>query len=284
MRRLAFALVVTFVVGGLGVARATPITLGAVNVITADHPASIWVRVPAPVTVDPWMSDDVSISGAGRFAGIAMADYRGSEGAMLIAIDNSYCATPGCVGTYTRDRIGMVSDPAVKGGWTSVLPAGDYLLHVISDGSPVSVTLRLAGLSGTTSVAPTGPSALAVKTLDQKLAAGTPPAQPVWSAAGTGHLGSHGGVIASNMWFTGKVHAVSDYGDCLYQGEPPFYAPRCPTATIAMDFINGFVMTDYAWGMDGFTTIWGGTWATQTWYAAAADVREVHGNAFWLSF
>src|SRR5438093_5389732 len=124
MRKLAIVLVVAFVAGGLGVARATPVTLGAVNVFTADHPASIWVHVPAPAAVDPW-SDDVVISGAGRFAGMAMADDRGSNGVMLIAIDNYYCTAPGCTGPYASNRIGLLADPAVE-GWATILPAGDY--------------------------------------------------------------------------------------------------------------------------------------------------------------
>ena len=115
MRRLAIALVVTFVAGGLGVARATPVTLGAVNVFTADHPASIWVHVPAPAAVDPW-SDDVVISGAGRFAGMAMADDRGSNGVMLIAIDNYYCTAPGCTGpTPTWTAGGVLIGPSNVG-------------------------------------------------------------------------------------------------------------------------------------------------------------------------
>ena len=93
-------------------------------------------------------------------------------------------------------------------------------------------------------------------------------------------------MIASNFWFIGKAaHLASYFGDCVYRGEPVFYAPWCPNSMIASDFVNGFVtLGNYGWGMYGITTVWGGTWAAEAWYAAAADVREVHGNAFWLSF
>lgn len=287
MRKTAYMLgVISILVGsGLGPARATSITLGAVNVITADHPASVWVHVPVPAEVDTWSAEEVAIStSGGRFAGISMSDARGSNGVHLVSLDFAYCTAPGCSSPYQPDRIGGLFDPDDEQGFTTTLPAGDYLLQVITDGAPVTVTMHLHGLSGATSLVPSGASDLDVKTLEEKFSAGQAPLKPVWTAGGTGRLGTAGGMIAANMWFIGSAHAVSAFGNCVTEGEPAVYAPECPTSTVSSGFTALVPGLDYGWGMYGFTTIWGGDWTAETWYTAVATVEEAHANALWISF
>ena len=51
-----------------------------------------------------------------------------------------------------------------------MLPAGRYLLQAFTDGSPVTVTLRLRGLGHSRVVRPTGPAAFTVESLQSTLA------------------------------------------------------------------------------------------------------------------
>ena len=98
MRRTTFALIAgtILILSSVGVARATPITLGATNVITGSEPGAVAVHVPTPVTIDPLFSNDIAITGGGRFAGIALAGTGLMHDTSLAGVNMNRCWTSGC--------------------------------------------------------------------------------------------------------------------------------------------------------------------------------------------
>lgn len=132
------------------------VTLGGVNVVSGERLTGMPVHIPRPTSIeaDPFSNDDVSYSGPGRIVGLALVE----EGVPLrkahevVSVRWSFCGKPGCRPDPSDDTEITTSSDFRGKRWE--IPAGDYMLYLIADGAPVEVTLRLAGLAGTTSLRP----------------------------------------------------------------------------------------------------------------------------------
>ncbi len=124
--------------------------LTSVTKIVGSRTASVSVRLPHDATLTfprHGPSPDATITGSGRYAGVVLVSEEWEGGLLhedvFIANRWGFCEQRGSdpekdvLYNYrglTRNRAG-----------DAVLPAGTYRLHVLADGAPVEVTLRLHG-------------------------------------------------------------------------------------------------------------------------------------------
>ena len=167
------------------------------------------------------------------------------------------------------------------------LPAGDYTLYLITDGSPATVKLRLKGLSGSAKVHPRAERRFQLKTLEESVA--YPQGSPLYSAGGAGRLSSQGILfhaldVRSDAWVGGQN------GYCLFphdDSERPAavkYAPYCGQPG-GSQFIDAFVTPEPTRRIYYGATfpISSGAWDMSVWHNAAAAIRSTEAFGFWLS-
>ncbi|HEX2195941.1 MAG TPA: hypothetical protein VHJ76_03355, partial [Actinomycetota bacterium] len=224
------------------------VTLTRVVTITGDSPGRLPVRLPRDAVVDvsyrpsrpAGPNRDIDIRGSGRFAGFAMVEdpYPGGprSGRFLLAGRFHECA----------ESCGSRGWNVLAGTEDGTLEAGDYVLYLISDGSPGTITVRFrSGLpSGETRLEPAeGSERVDVKELTTRLfnASKVP---TVWT-------GSHfqGGQVGLSLSFLvvraqTEIDEVS-FGACTYDhpGPPPeevAYGPHCSafSGTLGAGFLG----------------------------------------------
>lgn len=198
-----------------GAVRGVP--LGGTVTLTGRTSGYLDVRLPVAATLANGASG-ASISGGGRWAGFYLTDTR-RNGVRLLG------------GRAEGSRLGPYMMPL--GGVTNAasfrLPAGSYRLYLLTDGAPATVTLRLGGLSGRTSVTPSRrvpfdlytPAAIAM----------SPGGGNVVVAGAAGALRGPG--VAFDFLRTVNSHfQASNTEFCFYTRRPPStplaYAPGCP--------------------------------------------------------
>jgi hypothetical protein len=199
------------------------VTLAGVNVVTAARSASMAVWLPRDADVR-WF-DDLLIRGRGRIIAFALHRDGGCDGlvwnctAMLVRYGE--CPLRACTPAHRGDRIPVVTPEYVDRPFVGRLSAGAYHLHVVTDGAPVTATIRLRGLSGRRSLRPTGPAPGRVGEPTPTQA--VPSSQPSLFAAGSHHVvPAAGGLQAGHLWkeFPTWPNA-SETSSCWYQGPPP---------------------------------------------------------------
>jgi hypothetical protein len=159
MRRLLLGMVAVLLVTGGGSALAAPtaatssagdgvITAAGDLTVTSDRAGKVRLRVPTDAVVDvDAVADPV---GEGRFAGFVLAEPGTTDGLFIRVL--RYPATldwDAPVATSGR-RAAEDRTPGANDCRQCRVPAGTYDLYLIADDTPVTVTLRLAGLDGAT--------------------------------------------------------------------------------------------------------------------------------------
>jgi hypothetical protein len=177
------------------------------------------------------------------------------------------------------------ADPANR----VVLPAGRYLLYLIADGAPVTITLRLHGLSRTTKVAPSTPvsSSISVPSTETEMVG--PERKAYWFGDSATIHGPAGLLIGglsvdSDEWVQGA------YGTCIQRElrEPPklAYSVACPAGSEAWN-VEGYATNPMDRELH-HTSVWnvepGGDWGIGMNYVAAADVKTVRALVFHMSY
>lgn len=121
-------------------------------------PADAWVRVRPPAgSPEGAPIPGIRIEGSGRIAGFYLTEPNPDFGSTYLAAfqfrfdDRSY------------EYVYSSGFDAATGGEHEhpdaiELPAGDYLLHLVSEGAPVEVRLELEGLRGKTTIRPSAPA------------------------------------------------------------------------------------------------------------------------------
>lgn len=176
------------------------------------------VRLPVAATLDH--VSGLSVSGGGRWAGFFLTDSK-PNGVRLLGGR----AEGSKLGTYLMPLQGIARTGALR------LPAGSYRLYLLTDRTAATVTLRLRGLAGRTSLTPSRrvpfdlytPAATAI----------SPGGGNVVVAGAAGTLRGPG--VAFDFLRTVNSHfQASNTVFCFYTSRPPStplaYAPGCPAA------------------------------------------------------
>ena len=279
----AIALVAGLPGGAAG--RSAPVVLGGTNVITATRTAVMEVSIPreTSVSIKQGTNPDVAVSGKGRFVGIMLGEDRVGdvERVNMVAGRATFCDGARCPNGTPSEQLMLFRGPWNEAATRGSLPAGDYLLHVITEGAPVKVTLELEGLRGTRRLTPQQP-------VDSEV--GNPTTRHYESATKT--LYTNGDVydwagpgvrfgavrIDSDAWVAGKL------GNCAYRGDPPpaiGFLPGCPAGSDAglIYAVANAAPSHNVWFGITETSV-GGRWGLGDSYAAAAAIKDVRAVTF----
>lgn len=278
-----------------------PVELGAVNVLKGSHASVVEVHVPAPA-VFSGKPDDFSVEGAGRLPGFVLTTKPVSS-----VVDHPLL---GPVETEPSQDVVVAASRLPDGGvfagpdgnrelilfpTKTVIEPGDYLLYLVADGSPVTVTFELTGLLGTKTITPSERVPFASKVLPERMNAMTP-AGGVYTAGDYAALRKPG-VVFHALTVEVEDFTGAEFGHCVYRGKPPTeeqveeasYAPRCVAAsgegywsyfgTVRPDRPSGKA-TEY--GM--VSTLEADYWTQMTEFEGAATVGRAGSLAYWLSW
>ena len=213
----------------------TQLVLAGSLVVTASHSASMTVWLPRATPIDVY--EDITVDAPRGRATALFLKRDGAWDAPVVAVYHpGLCATSGCASEFPRSKIGFLWTPGSTDGVSGVLPGGRYTLYVVTDGAPMSVTIRLRGLSGRRTVAP-GRSIRAEVAASAPSVA-QPPASPVAFAGGSvRRFGPRGGANLTLIWKeTPTWVSKSATGICVYDHAPastdtsPAYQFPCPNA------------------------------------------------------
>ncbi|MDQ3952566.1 MAG: hypothetical protein M3279_06345 [Actinomycetota bacterium] len=226
----------------------TVIKGAAASAVAVRLPAAARVQVLPPEGAPPGApAPGIGIEGAGRVAGFYLTepDVTNFGRTYLAGVQFRFCPGAGCGPehrpyeyTYSSGYDAATGGPHEHPGAVE-LPAGDYLLYLVSDGAPVEVRLELQGLRGKTTIRPSS-----------RVGSGSsmPNAENSTSIAGGkafwyGHEAQFEGVAgmyAGAMRLDLKASTYLRVGLCISEGAdalPPQVrdAPYCPGGTGAAE-------------------------------------------------
>ncbi|HYO60962.1 MAG TPA: hypothetical protein VEU29_03585 [Actinomycetota bacterium] len=272
-------------------ARTAPPQLAGVTRIVGDTTSAMWVTVPHKASFT-WKLDenpDVRIDGGGRMAGVVITEGDFGDRGRLFAMMGraSFCRARGCTSEDTHQFL-TGQNPHQAPSDKFVLPAGRYLLYLIADGAPASVTLRLHGLPGKARIVPRTP-------VDAEVHVPTPqtevmgPDEKVYWFGDAGTIDADAGLIAGAMSLDTKNWSRGSWGSCLQrvvlEPEPVGYSPACPAGASARTTVGSPVPGDQH---IHDTSIWnvapGGRWGLGMNYVAVADVQSVAAVTLYLPY
>lgn len=164
--------------------------------------------------------------------------------------------------------------------------SGTWDLYVIADGAPVTVTMKLAGISGRTSAHVTHRITSRIETLTPMVHEGN--GKNLYSAGSFSPI-PEADLAFVGLWFRGDTHAASRFGDCAYNEgdvtQPPreelAFLPGCPTGD-GFDFSDtdqypGRFVTQFTSIRDGCCTNGIGAW-----YEGAAMIKYAGAVALYM--
>jgi hypothetical protein len=208
---------------------ATParVTLGAENTITGSASGKTPVRLDQPARLASLYSgaDSVQITGDGRFVGFAIvAD--GTDPHRVMVSGGRLDTSLGEQAVITMNHSFTELESTEDGDW--IIPAGDYNLYLIADGTPVSVTLSLDGPTGTTRLAPVTPVASHAARPEARLS-------PQGTQTGGALSELRGEGLLLQLYATlYSASAFNTLMTCIYDGEAALTAthtPGCPDSS-----------------------------------------------------
>lgn len=229
--------------------------LAGTTTLTTTSTSTTTVRVTRAATLvvnSGAQSPNVAVTAsAGRLAGFVLTALARPDIKVpaLIAMQVGMCSQPRCRPTAPyafHQYIAATGLPERRLSDTATevtLPAGDYVVRAVTDGAPVRMTIRLAGLSGATTMKLTRPFRAELRTdaSTSSVAAGIDPLRNV----GVSHdFASDSGFMMDTIFVNYDPHVRSEWGYCLYRGDakPPtgYYHPECPGAETGtwIDFQN----------------------------------------------
>ena len=265
------------------------VTLGAVNTFTASTTAGLRVRIPNPATFEPGVaSRDIRVSGSGRMAGYVLVedDDDVERRVTLMTTWSRFCGRPGCGEDdpfFWHGGTNVGYDPDTK---VRTLPPGDYFLYVIADGTPVTVTLRLDGLSGRRRGELTDPVDAGIASPSPR-AVVEPSKTTYWFGEEVEFSGPTGIAIPLIRFEMGRA-VLNRREACYYHDGPKApeqvaYGPGCPRADLGMavqetGYQDGGVVVDGYYSQVTGKTGWGFGMN----YLVAGEVRRADSLFFYL--
>lgn len=178
MRRLVPAIALVLVVSGAGGVPAAPRAASLAGEVTVSGTTTGTMRVHAGRSFTLSGRDDVNdpeqrgnpdtaVKGRGRLVGVVLTrgsgSPKGAVGPSLLVLRYGMCGGRACSpvrgGLQQVWAFGPGVEEVGNGQDTSYrMPAGDYDLTLLTDGSPVTVSFRLHGLPGSAALTPRLPS------------------------------------------------------------------------------------------------------------------------------
>lgn len=302
MRKMVLAVGAAVVVAATGgFAHAVPpdprteqaVELSGTNVLRGSDTGRVRVRVPRDASFLAGGSPEeflsyVQVEGEGALVGYALV--REDEDGQLVG-DHIAGRFPEVDG-IDKDLIGR-SDCL---GRTCVLEAGSYWLYLLTDGEPVSVTIRLDGLSGTTEIfswesVPARFANVTEPSFDQ----GATPGVRSRALGATASLNAPGLIVgyAHGDWTTAfpapladEATVVVDNGLCTYQREPvEGYLPYCAASgSLAVRQLSSRQDSNGGYSQSGFFPRFTGTLGFGAYQTAVGQVDSFGLAGLWLQF
>lgn len=250
-----------------------PLSLCGRTTLEGDQTGVFAVHVPEEVQISEDFSPEgsIQIEGAGDFVGFALVeDTPGYDGFNLIA-----GRLPGSAGSIFLGGGGGICSPCT-------LEPGPYLIYLLADSSPATVTLRFPSLEGNVEVTDLHPVVSESRVLTPRI--DPSPAQQVRTWGDSADLGSTG-LLLTVVWSRSSPHAVGHQRICVHQGTPLAYPPECDPRDFIQEgnFVSpttgSFFQRTY-----GTTVRVAGTYGLQGSIAVAGNVTEANSLGVWLSF
>ena len=263
-------------------ARPQRLVLGAENTFTASTISGLRVRIPAPASFEAGSdSSHIQIEGRGRMTGYVLVQEGRHilDRVTLMTTISRFCGEPGCNSKDPFFWHGGTKVPKDSETGVSTLPSGDYILYVVADGAPVTVTLRFDGLRGPAKRVALKDSVDAGIVLP-RVRASVGPTRSVYSFGEEVDFSGPSGIAIPLMRFrTG--HAFSNRREvCYYLGgpkvpDPVAYGPRCPAADAGvaiqeLEHIEDHVVVDGYYSQASGPNRWGFGMN----YVVGGEVRE----------
>jgi hypothetical protein len=264
-----------------------PPELGGTNHVEATKTGYVEVTIPRPVTVsfEFFRNRDVKISGGGRFTGLFLIQQGVKKPAAIYAARLRNCYEPGCKTGYGWF---FMFPTGIKWEKNLEVPAGEYRLYAITDGAPLSATLKLEGLEGEASFRPTHPVHSEIGT-----AAADLPVNNLYSGGSTFKLPNDGmSMLAFAHDSSASVADINN--DCLYKGRPSIddavaYAPGCTAHGASEGHGFGFTTLPLVSGGGSasvglLTKVKAGTWSYGGSWVAPEVVEFAAFTSLWMSY
>lgn len=277
---------------------APPVMAGTTTVV-GSKTSAIRVRIPRAATISnpAFKGSDLEVEGKGRFIGFALIEEDFAElndaGRFDSQESDKVALFGGRVGGSAPTGAFITSfgvhHPAV--GTNARVPAGNYTLYLIADRSPVSVKIKLHGLSGKTHLRPNRAVEFALKAPTPGI--GGNGVTQVYSAGAAASLRDNAGLLFMGVSERRTASVNSFHQFCYHDGKPQpegfplAYGPGCPSTNDAEIIpINGTGVEPFAHRAFTFT---GAVAIPKTWgLGVTTSTAGVHEGyeffALWLSF
>ena len=261
------------------------------NVISGNRTKLMQVVLPADVDMPTRrLGRTVDIAGAGRAAGFALIARRPVDGVrhLYSVVRAGFCGVEACAPGATERASFLFFDGDERTDDATIeLPAGDYLLYVIADGAPVTVTLRLPGLTGQARMRPATVADFEVT--EPTVSAHETHSSTVYSNGDSFDMSGPESFSFNALRIQAAAWGGGQIGHCIYDEDPPpapaAFAPGCPAGTNVpvTDAVAAPVpsVRIYATGVARYDP---GVLGHGSWYASAAAVEEADAVGFNLDF
>ena len=181
--------------------------LAGVTKISSTTSTVAHVVLPRPVRIStfPFRNPLFEIDSRGRIAGAVLKQDVARGGAEVYGLQFAVCAKAPCA-RQPRQLTEYYSSHGGFGKKHATLPAGRYLLFVVSDGVPTTVHLHLPGLGGRATVQPDAAPNVSLETMTPLTP--TAPGVPVYRASAEGSI-KHVGLTVAAV----ELRSDKDIGD-----------------------------------------------------------------------
>ena len=258
------------------------ISLAGTNDIIATHSGMARVRLAEDVKL-PFdrCTHKIKLEGRGRMVSFLLTRSQQRFGSPSLAgVRMNFCPEEGCAG---GDRFNFACAPFGR-----KLPAGDYLLYVVTDGAPVRFKLGLPGLPGGGEIRLAGGARSETANPPTSLSF-DPSSQTMLESGGlTRELDGLGlGYVAS--WTRGEDHA-GGVGLCYQNGEPlvpeplgwgPEHCPHPGAGSYAIHYVKTPDKSGRKLAL-GMLFLSPATWGLGGWYASVGDLDDSGLVTQWL--
>jgi hypothetical protein len=210
-----------------------PVVLRGRTIVETSGNSAISVNLPR-TTILAGGGFTPRLSGGGRIIGFVLTKTEGiteiGTGPTLYGFFANRCTKAGCP-PYRKPSIYFIESSNLPKG-APRLPAGDYNLYLVGDGTSPTYEFLIGSLAGTTRISATAPANFEIDSIEPGTL--SEPAGRTIFSGGSFDEAKGAGLSFFGMWVTGEDHISTTYGICTYESsssappEPLAFAPSCP--------------------------------------------------------